>query len=156
MQVNGDYCLGQFSKICSIAYNSTWKPAWICARQINLFSNTWGIVRLYFRLRYGRYIYNVVMIDFRTALDVIRHDILVHKLIAVNARERSVRWIASFLSSRKQLVCLHEKYSAVSDVPCWIAQGNVVELSLFALYINDLSESSPDCKIKFFATDVKT
>ena len=41
-------------------------------------------------------IYDVVTIDFRKAFDVIPHDILVHKLIAVGVCEQSVRWIASF------------------------------------------------------------
>ena len=49
-------------------------------------------------------IYDVVTIDFRKTFDVIPHDILVHKLIAVGICEQSVRWIASFLSSRKQCV----------------------------------------------------
>ena len=39
-------------------------------------------------------IYDVVTINFRKAFDVIPHDILVHKLIAVGICEQSVRWIA--------------------------------------------------------------
>ena len=100
-------------------------------------------------------IYDVVTIDFRKAFDVIPHDILVHKLIAVGVCEQSVRWIASFLSSRKQCVCLNGKYSSISDVPSGIVQGSVIGPLLFALYINDLPECCPDCKIKLFADDVK-
>ena len=62
-------------------------------------------------------IYDVVTIDFQKAFGVIPHDIFVHKLIAVGVCEQSVRWIASFLSSRKQCVCLNRKYSSISDVP---------------------------------------
>ena len=48
-------------------------------------------MRLDFRLRCG--LYDVVTIDFRKAFDVISHDILVHKLIAVGLCEQSVRRI---------------------------------------------------------------
>ena len=97
---------------------------------------------------------DVVTIDFRKAFDVIPHDMLVHKLIAVGVCEQSARWIASFLSSRKQCVCLNGKYSSISDVSV-IVQGSVIGPLLFALYINDLPECCPDCKIKLFADDVK-
>ena len=100
-------------------------------------------------------IYDVVTIDFRKVFDVIPHDILVRKLIAVGVCEQSVRWIASFLSSRKQCVCLNGKYSSISDVPSGIVQGSVIGPLLFALYINDLPECCPGCKIKLYANDVK-
>ena len=61
----------------------------------------------------------------------------------------------SFLSSRKQCFCLNGKYSSISNVPSGIVQGSVTRPLLFALYINDLSECCPDCKIKLFADDVK-
>ena len=95
------------------------------------------------------------MIDFRKAFDVISHDILVHKLMAVGVCEQPVRWMASFLSRRKQCVCLNGKYSSISDVPSGIVQGSVIGPLLFALYINDLPECCSDCIIKLFADDVK-
>ena len=100
-------------------------------------------------------LYNVVAIDFRKAFDVIPHDILVHELTAVGVCEPSVRCIASFLSSRKQCVYLNGKYSSVSDVPSGKVQESVIRPLLFALYINDLSKSCSDGKIKLFADDVK-
>ena len=94
------------------------------------------------------------MIDFRKAFDDIPHDIFVHKLIEVGVSKQSVLWIASFLSSRKR-VCLNGKYFSVSDVPSGIVHESVIRPLLYALYINDLSEGCPDCKIKLFADDMK-
>ena len=76
------------------------------------------------------------------------------KLIAVGVCEQSMRWITLFLSSRKQRICLNGKCFAASDVPSEIVMGSAIGPFLLAQYINDLTESCTDSKIKLFADDV--
>ena len=96
-----------------------------------------------------------IFINFKKAFDSVCHNKLLIKLAAYGISGNLLGWIKSFLSDRKQHVCVNNCFSDWSDVSSSVPQGSVLGPILFLLYINDIVDCVQGCKIKLFADDVK-
>ena len=71
---------------------------------------------------------DVVFLDFAKAFDKVDHKILLKKVFKIGVRGKLYQWIRSFLTNRKQKVCIEGAYSQVFDVKSGFPQGSVRDL----------------------------
>ena len=78
--------------------------------------------------------------DFSKASDKVCHSLLAHKFHHYGIREKTNKWIQSFLDDRNQAVVVEGETSNFIHVESGVPQGSVLGPSLFSYYINDMSE----------------
>jgi len=88
------------------------------------------------------------------SFDKVPHHRLVLKLEAHEINGNVLRWIANWLSGRKQRVVLGGQVSDWREVLSGVPQGSVFGPILFVLYINDIDDSLSS-KILKFTDDTK-
>ena len=97
---------------------------------------------------------DILYLDFQKAFDKVPHIRLISKLQAYGIDGNLLSWINSFLSNRRQRVCVRGSFSEWSQVISGVPQGSVLGPILFILYINDLSEQIQS-SLWTFADDTK-
>ena len=97
---------------------------------------------------------DVVYTDFAKAFDSVPHKRLLRKLENNGIIGKTLAWIKSFLSGRKQCVRINNECSSWISVLSGIPQGSVLGPILFVLFINDLPDVVNSC-IQLFADDAK-
>ena len=68
----------------------------------------------------------VVMIDLRTAFDVVDHKLLLKKLQVYGLNTISLKWFQSYLSGGYQKVCVDGKLSAPRVIHSGVLQGSIL------------------------------
>ena len=94
----------------------------------------------------------MILIDLQKAFDTIDHNILLLKMSSLGFSREAIDWYKSYLSCRKFHVNVHDKFSTSADLRCGIAQGSILGVLLFLLYINDMSQAV-DCNLFLYADD---
>ena len=92
-------------------------------------------------------------LDFSKAFDCVNRDILYYKLNQAGVRGLSLNWIKSYFDKRSQVVKVNNTLSSQKEINIGVAQGSILRPILFNIYINDLVDSSNDCKFFMFADD---
>ena len=96
---------------------------------------------------------STIFLDVAKAFDSINHDVLLHKLYCYRFRGVAHQWFASYTKNRMQYVNADGVNSRLRLLRTGIAQGSVLGPLMFLLYINDLTNVSPDDLFILFADD---
>ena len=94
-----------------------------------------------------------VFIDLSKAFDTIDHNILLDKLSMYGIRGNCFDWFKSYLTERKQYVCLNDVKSDMLCVNCGVPQGSILGPLLFIIYVNDIVNISNILQMILFADD---
>jgi hypothetical protein len=93
-----------------------------------------------------------VALDISKAFDKVWHDGLLSKLKGMGVSGVLLSWFASYLSDRKQRVCVNGSYSAFLPIEAGVPQGSVLGPILFLVFINDLFDKVKN-NLDVFADD---
>ena len=94
-----------------------------------------------------------VFVDLQKAFDTVDHEILLYKLNHYGIRGVENNWFKSYLSNRKQFICINGVVSKENAVQHGVPRGSVPGPLLFLIYINDLHKDLEHCKAIHFADD---
>ena len=79
----------------------------------------------------------VLLVNYCKAFDMVDHNLLLLKL-AYGFTNRAYNWCQSYLSGRRQLVCIDGKESSLACVNHGVPQGSFLAPLFFILFIRDL------------------
>lgn len=93
--------------------------------------------------------------DFQTAFDRVCHRILIGKLIEFGLGPRTVKWISSFLSDRRNYVEIDGVKSRQFNSWSGVGAGTTLGPLLFLVFINDIGQHIKYSDFLLFADDIK-
>ena len=78
------------------------------------------------------------------AFDAVDHEILISKLEYYGIKEKTLKWLKSYQSERKQCIFYSDvdKTSMRSSIICGVPQSSILGPLLFIIYVNDLHKAS--------------
>jgi ribonuclease P/MRP protein subunit RPP40 len=97
---------------------------------------------------------DVIYLDLAKAFDRVPHQRLLMKLKQHGITGKLLKWIESWLSNRRQRVCIRGAASHWIPITSSVPQGSVLGPLLFLIYVNDLDCSILNWILKF-ADDTK-
>lgn len=98
----------------------------------------------------------LVLLDFSKAFDMVNHSLLLYKLRnRFNVSPEAIKLISSYISNRKQAVCLENRLSEFLPILRGVPQGSILAPLLFSLYINEIASIIPQVSKHFYADDIQ-
>ena len=94
-----------------------------------------------------------VFFDLRKAFDVVDHNLLIRKLAAYKFSEKSLRWIKTYITNRKQCIVDNSLTSSMQTVKSGVPQGSVLGPVLFLLFVNDMPLFITEAYVDIYADD---
>ena len=88
----------------------------------------------------------MVVIDLQKAFDTVNHKILLSKLQALGLDQVAIKWFASYLEDRQQIVQIGDTHSDSCSIKCGVPQGSILGPLLFLIYVNDM-RAAVSCKL---------
>lgn len=79
-----------------------------------------------------------VLIDLKSAFDVIWHNGIIFKLHQLRIKSPIIALIKNYLTNRKFYVKINDKRSMIKNIIAGTPQGSIISALLFVLYLNDL------------------
>ena len=79
-----------------------------------------------------------LLTDLSKAFDCLNHELLIAKLEAYGLGHRSLTYILSYLSDRKQRTKVNNSFSSWSNINTGVPQGSILGPLLFNIYLNDI------------------
>jgi len=101
--------------------------------------------------------YDVIMLDFRRAFDVVPFQHMLKQLEAHGVGGPLLKWLSNWTQQRQQRVVLNGKNSDWAEVISSVVQGSVLGPILFVIFINsmDMVLTDPHTKVHKYADDSK-
>ena len=93
------------------------------------------------------------MIDYKNALNLIDHTLLIQKLWATSINNDYVSLFESYLSDCTQNVNINGCHSTLRGANLGVPQGSILGPVLFLIYINDLPETLEHSAADIYADD---
>ena len=91
--------------------------------------------------------------DLSKAFDCLPHSLLISKLYAYGLSRNACKYVASYLSNRKQRVKLGNTLSEWSDLDKGVPQGSILGPLLFNVFLNDIFYFVNVCTLNNYADD---
>ena len=95
----------------------------------------------------------VLCMDLTAAFDLVDKDILVEKLKLYGAGKKTLSWIRSYMSDRKQFVVINTIKSKTRYVRWGVPQGSKLGPLLFLIFVNDMMETVTNGSCEMYADD---
>ena len=86
----------------------------------------------------------VVLLDMSAAFDMVDHNLLIEKLLLYGFDNASAAWIKSYLTDRRQTVCIDGTCSPLLPLEYGVPQGSIIGPLLYIIFTSDLPECVHD------------
>lgn len=97
----------------------------------------------------------MILFDFSKAFDCINHSILLKKLAGFGFSSDALKWVASYLSGRRQCVDANSERSEWRAIKAGVPQGSVLGPLFFILLMNDIGNSLSFSSRLLYADDLQ-
>ena len=94
-----------------------------------------------------------IIMDLSKAFDTLNHDLLLSKLCAYGFCSKSINFLKSYLSDRKQRCKIGDRFSEFLKIICGVPQGSILGPLLFNIFLNDLFLFIEKCELCNYADD---
>ena len=94
-----------------------------------------------------------VALDFKKAFDCVDRKILFAKLEKYGVRGIALSWIKSYFENRTQVVKYNNSFSSIESITIGVPQGSILGPLFFLIFINDIVNTTRECKFFMFADD---
>ena len=95
-----------------------------------------------------------IFFDLRKVFDVADHEMLLRRLKSHKFDSRTMKWMQSYLSNRRQCIVNNMTSSSMQEVKIGVSQGSVLGPVLFLIFINGMSLFINEAYSEVYADDI--